>query len=648
MDKLVFKRAIEKGFKVLPVKQDKVPCVPWTNGVDIATINQLGDIHGVGLVCGAANSGIEVIDVDSKYDTTGNLWPDFKDLIKGYSQELFDKLVIQGTVGGGYHLIYRCKTIDGNKKLARRRATAYESSLGERYKVLIETRGEGGYIVIAPTEGYEFIQGKLSSLSYITEDERALLHGLAMSFDEVNQIKEVVYEAKDVVVKTVLDDYNNKATEDDVLSMLEQHGWTIVRRTSTKAVVKRANADSAHSGYYHYETKKLVVFTTSSEFEPERGYSPAAVYCMLECDWDFKKAVKQLSALGYGEVIKDVQQPVVSKPQDFESKIVKWNDIDKDAEDYYEGRMPVGRGIGIYELDKYYRLRNKAMITFVGSKGHGKTTTAIWLLTMDAWFHGSKWMLLTLENESYEIRDQIISFLLCEDAKAVYLNDKSKYSRANEFVREHFTFLKNDAFTDAYHIMEVAKEINTFVPHNGIFIDPLNSIPKPKDMFNEYTHHSALAAFIQTFAKKNLTVFLTVHPNSSKQRDGTHPKDVDAEFGAVYPNKADITFSGWRDVKSTVRNVINFGIDKVRNKKMMGGDETNKEHPLKFTFVFNGYGYRIEVPDNFGNYREFGNPLESSSKVFTGEVIENKEPDNQDVDENDEWSYGDDLQDPPF
>lgn len=128
----------------------------------------------------------------------------------------------------------------------------------------------------------------------------------------------------------------------------------------------------------------------------------------------------------------------------------------------------------------------------------------------------------------------------------------------------------------------------------------------------------------------------------------THTKDVDAEFGAVYPNKADITFSGWRDVKSTVRNVINFGIDKVRNKKMMGGDETNKEHPLKFTFVFNGYGYRIEVPDNFGNYREFGNPLESSSKVFTGEVIENKEPDNQDVDENDEWSYGDDLQDPPF
>ncbi len=646
MDNTVFKAAIDGGWVVLPCNENKVPLVrEWQNGLSYEQIVNVPNKHGIGVVCGSINDNLEVIDVDTKYDITGRLWDEYRDLIINCAPDLFDKLVVQGTVNGGIHLFYKCSTIEGNMKLARRKAIASEVANNEKYKVLIETRGEGGYVVTSPTEGYSFIRKKLRDIVHITPEEREILFGLAQSFDEINRDNEIKFSGKDSVIKTVVDDYNERTTAEDVLSLMEKHGWTVVRRTSHKAIVKRPGADSSHSGYFHFDNKWLVVFSSSSEFDTEKAYNPSAIYCMLEhggvTPEHWSKAVKELSKQGYG-VKMGVMIPEVRKPMDIDSKIIPWDEIDKDAEDYYEDRIQHGRGVGIYELDKYYKLRHKSMIVMVGSKGHGKTTTAIWLLTMDAWFHGSKWMVAALENEAYEIRDQIISFLLCEDAKMVYLNDRPRYLACRDFAKKHFTFLRNDGVSDGYKMLEVIKEINTLDPHSGVFIDPLNSIPKPRDLFNEYTHHTNFAAFLQTFCKKNLTVFLTVHPNSSTQRGGGQPKDVDAEFGGVYPNKADMTFSAWRDVKGDVRNIIKFSIDKVRNKKIMGGDETPFDRPIEFCFNFVGYGYDIKVPEDFGGYRDFPNPLIHSMKYFSGEIVE----DVADVVEDDYFS--DVVDDVPF
>jgi hypothetical protein len=87
-----------------------------------------------------------------------------------------------------------------------------------------------------------------------------------------------------------------------MIKALEKHGWTIVKHTNNKVIFKRpGNTDSKTSGDYSYEHNLFTVFTTSSIFEPLKGYKPAAVYTMLEHNGDFKAGAKSLADKGYGE-----------------------------------------------------------------------------------------------------------------------------------------------------------------------------------------------------------------------------------------------------------------------------------------------------------------------------------------------------------
>ena len=79
------------------------------------------------------------------------------------------------TKSGGYHVYYRCEQIEGNMKLANRPATPEEIKATPHLKevVLIETRGEGGYVIAPPTDGYTKVNE--FKLKVITIDERDTL-----------------------------------------------------------------------------------------------------------------------------------------------------------------------------------------------------------------------------------------------------------------------------------------------------------------------------------------------------------------------------------------------------------------------------------------------------------------------------------------
>ncbi len=77
---------------------------------------------GVAVICGAVSGGLEVIDIDTKYQTY-DLWEKIKERLH---EGIFAKLHIVKTRNGGYHLYYRCEVVEGNSKLANRSATAEE------------------------------------------------------------------------------------------------------------------------------------------------------------------------------------------------------------------------------------------------------------------------------------------------------------------------------------------------------------------------------------------------------------------------------------------------------------------------------------------------------------------------------------------
>jgi hypothetical protein len=158
------KRLLNNGLNAIAVDEFKRATSPWRdfakeNISEKTLINQIESYKskGIAVICGAVSGGLEVIDFDLKNDLTGDLYQRYCALIP---EDLLAKLHIVKTRSGGYHFYYRCEVIEGNKKLAARPATEKElkDTPHQKQFVLIETRGQGGYVVAPPSEGYAIEQ----------------------------------------------------------------------------------------------------------------------------------------------------------------------------------------------------------------------------------------------------------------------------------------------------------------------------------------------------------------------------------------------------------------------------------------------------------------------------------------------------------
>lgn len=302
---------LKHGISVIATGTDKRAILPWKayqqrKLTDEEMQRQFTDSRcfGIAIICGGISGKLEVIDVDLKYDLTGTLFQDLMAAIYEAGPELSGRLKVVQTKSGGYHIYYRCEVIEGNQKLAQRPATDEEikANPNEKVLVLIETRGEGGYVIAPPTTGYTKVTH--NEIPNITPEEREMLLEICRSFNQLVVEQPKPSYARPMGEKfavTPWEDYNNRGV-DDMLNRLQSHGWSIVKQNSDKIIFKRpGKTESKTSGDYSYKHNLFTVFTTSSEFEPLKGYKPAAVFTVLECRKDFKEAAKRLSDLGYGQ-----------------------------------------------------------------------------------------------------------------------------------------------------------------------------------------------------------------------------------------------------------------------------------------------------------------------------------------------------------
>jgi hypothetical protein len=141
---------------------------------------------GWGAVCGAVSGNLEMLEVEGRAVSEGivpKLITRATETGVGDVLERITNGYTEKTPSGGIHWLYRCDQIDGNLRLAR----------DETGEVLIETRGQGGFVILAPSNGrthptgkpWELVTGGLDTIATITPEERAALHTLCRGFDQV-------------------------------------------------------------------------------------------------------------------------------------------------------------------------------------------------------------------------------------------------------------------------------------------------------------------------------------------------------------------------------------------------------------------------------------------------------------------------------
>jgi len=303
------KEYIEKrGLSVITITDKKSPAlIEWKtlqnraieNPEDLFTgakVNTKFSIYGLGVITGSVNGNLEVIDIDTKNDTKGWIWEDLKEEIENTLPHLLEQFLIVQTVSGGYHIYYRCETIEGNLKLAH----------NEKGEAILETRGEGGYVVAPPTPNYKSIQGSYSSIPDITLEERDTLLSICRSLTqyikpESTATPSTYSTAISNPEDSPLEAYNKEGAS-VVIPLLVSHDWKEVERSGERIKLKRPGETTAHSsGDFHIAKNVFKVFSTSTVFDSGKGYSPASVFCILECGGDWKLTYKRLLEQGYGK-----------------------------------------------------------------------------------------------------------------------------------------------------------------------------------------------------------------------------------------------------------------------------------------------------------------------------------------------------------
>ena len=656
-----------EGLQFIPLDAKKVPIVK--NWQETSKKHDLSSVEGVGLVCGELSGNLEVLDVDAKYDLTGTLIDDLKNAIHAQDKTLLSKFVVQKTMSGGLHMIYRCSVIEGNKKLANRPTTEQEKDLAfkksyestkakgcpkeidpnnfedycvaiakkardnDKVRVLLETRGAKGQIAVHPMKGYEFVYGDLSKIQHITPEERNTLFSICYTFNQVytEPIHDRKIERKKYKGLSPSEHYNQ---EGDVQELLIKHGWERVGRKGSKIMFKRPGDTSAqHSGNFDEDKNWFSVFSTSTQFREMTPYLPYAVYAILECNGNFDEVPTRLRAEGYGdeelvkeELIKEVptqvdltQDPTIylAQPQDYKPYLKKWRD----------GTFEIGKGIGIDEFDKYFVFKEGNLVCVNGIDNVGKSTLMWYLAALSNMFHGWKWIIFSSENKVGSVYRKLIEFYWCESIEEM---SDEKYRQAELWVENNFDIIKNSKELYNYQTMlDIVKLCAQRKKYHGFLLDPYNSLKVDLQKgVKAYDYHYEAASKIKLFCSENsLSTYINMHANTGAARNKDAntgftkaPQKEDSEMGVMFANKTDEFLTVHRNTQGDKDFILTeLHVRKVKETET-GGRVTPLAKPILLKAHIGVVGFDIMI-----NGKVSVNPVkawrEKSDKKSQGDIF---------------------------
>jgi hypothetical protein len=311
----------DAGFAVIPSHEDggKRPMGRWKDYTvtrptwqEIEGWLSTGRYSGIGVICGAVSGNAELIEIEGPsgkaIERLGRVMARAGEAGMGDLLSRVARGCSEESAGGGLHLFIRVSDGPalGNRKLA------FEGQAQDR-KVVAETRGEGGFVIVAPTPGrnghaqgthYIFLQGSSpAGVPTLTSKERDEIHHLlTWALDEPDTASRITSTSTGAnsTEPGAFDEYRQRTTWRDILAPAGwREGFTDAdgRTHWTRPGGQSFEGTSATT----LEDGPLYVFSTNAGLPTEQGLSKATVYALLHHDGDLSAAGKALTAEGFGQ-----------------------------------------------------------------------------------------------------------------------------------------------------------------------------------------------------------------------------------------------------------------------------------------------------------------------------------------------------------
>lgn len=399
-------RLLDEGFSLITVSENKVPNFSWSSQQKTplskedfekrynykggkkysdkdGVIHEIKPTENIGIVTGYGD--VECIDIDLKVFSTAQeqieFWSEYLSFLKDNILDFDEKFVIYKTKNAGYHILYKSKRVQGNKKLA---------ALKYHKEAIIETRGIGGYIFIY--EGKNITEKTYKDIEYISDQDREIIFSCSRSYNFIEEIKVTIPKKEKQYPSTGLtcwEDFNNKNSILDLISS----EFKVVRNLKDKFVIKRNGAESPHSGYVYKDTGTMYLFSTGSLYDAEKLYSPFTLYAKQKHNDNLSEAAKDLYKKGYGERLKpkpiiedekieipkqDLIFPIDIFPEILQKYILANYQSLNNSIDYmgcsllYTASIIIGNSI-VIEVKRGWKESANVWLALVGKAGVGKT-----------------------------------------------------------------------------------------------------------------------------------------------------------------------------------------------------------------------------------------------------------------------------------
>jgi hypothetical protein len=517
------------GISVVPVRADgsKAPAVNWKEFQERrASVDELdawfgpGSTLGVGAVTGDVSGNLLMIEVEGR---AASLLAGVRDLASATRlQVLWERLSagwMELSPSGGVHWFVRLDhPTPGNQKLAM-------SANGE---VLTETRGEGGYSVVAPSDGavhgsgkpWTRLRGGPETLAILTADEIENVFALFATMGQSPAHESVRFNQPHRATAlrtgplTPGDDYENCT---DWADILEPHGWTLIyTRGRARGWLRPGKNEGLSATTGHAEDReRLFVFTTSTDFEHEKPYTKFGAYALLNHGGDHKAAAAALRKQGFGDEPKvgsvDIadkaadpsqqRQLILTPAAEIKPRRVLW---------LWDGRIALG-----------------TLALLAGRQGLGKSTLAYWLAaqitrgTLPGEFHGvPRSVLVCATEDSWE--HTIIPRLIAAGA------DRSKVYRVEVLTADEIhvglSLPRDNRATE-----KAARDTGAAL----LLLDPIISRLGDLDTHRDSDVRQALEPLVAVAARTHMAVLGLIHHNKSGSADPLQLVMGSTAFSAV-------------------------------------------------------------------------------------------------------------------